>query len=130
MIPAVFINCKTEPFIDDIMCHLKEYETRTRDTLGRFLGDHVLLVETGHGCPTVKGSAVIDQVVSVSSREAWEEYLEQTWIPIGSKYDWQSDTKVKWLYHLSDVRSCDPFPLPSSCRRHGRVWAEYNGSII
>ena len=125
MTSVIFINCTIEPYIDDIMCHLKEYETRNRNTLGRFLGERVLLAETGHGAPLVRCSAVIDEIISVHTREAWEEYLGQTWVPIGSKHDWQPDTKVKWLYSLSDVQPVEPFRLPRSCRRHGRVWAEY-----
>ena len=124
MTPVIFINCTAEPYVDDIMSYLKQYETRTRNTLGRFLGERVLFAETGHGRPLVKCSAVIDQVVSVSTREQWEEYLELTWIPVGSVHDWQPDTKVKWLYHLTNVKPVVPFRLGPDCRRHGRVWAE------
>ena len=124
MTPVIFINCTVEPYVDDIMAYLKRYETRTRNTLGRFLGERVLLAETGHGSPLVKCSAVIDQVISVSTREQWEEYLEQTWIPVGSIHDWQPDTKVKWLYHLTDVKPVVQFRIGPDCRRHGRVWAE------
>jgi hypothetical protein len=125
MTPVIFINCTAEPFVDDIIGGLKQYETRTRNTLGRFLGKRVLFAETGHGSPLVKCSAVIDQVVSVHTREAWEEYLQFTWIPVGSSYDWKDDTTVKWLYRLTDVRPViAPFRLPSACIRHGRVWAE------
>ena len=124
MTPVIFINCTAQSFVDDIMGGLKQYETRTRNTLGRFIGERVLLAETGHGRPLVKCSAVIDQVISVHTREAWEEYLEASWIPVGSKYDWQPDTKVKWLYHLTNVKPVVPFRLGPDCRRHGRVWAE------
>lgn len=125
MTPVIFINCTVEPYVDDIMGKLKLYETRTRNTLGRFIGERILFAETGHGRPLVKCSAVIDQVISVTTREQWEEYLQYTWIPVGSGHDWQPDTKVKWLYHLTDVKPVVPFILPKSCRRHGRVWAEY-----
>lgn len=124
MTPVIFINCHAEPFVDDIMSYLKQYETRTRNTLGRFLGERVLLAETGHGRPLVKCSAVIDEVISVTTEEAWNKYLELTWIPVGSRYDWTPETKVKWLYHLSDVKPVVPFRLGSDCPRHGRVWAE------
>ena len=131
MTPVIFINCKAEPFVKDIMDYLKQYETRNRNTLGRFLGERVLLAETGHGRPLAKCSAVIDEVISVTSKEEWDKYLELTWIPVGSSYDWQPDTKVKWLYHLKDVRPVEePFRLPTSCRRHGRVWAEYEGGFV
>ena len=124
MTPVIFINCQVEPFVDDIMAYLKQYETRTRNTLGRFLGERVLLAETGHGRPLVKCSAVIDEVVSVTTKEQWDEYLEQTWIPVDSRYDWKPDTKVKWLYHLSDVKPVVQFRIGSDCKRHGRIWAE------
>lgn len=133
MTPVLFINCTTEPFVDDIMCRLKEYETRSRNSLKSLLswalGKRILIAETGYGAPLIKCSAVIDHYIAVHTREQWEEYLDLTWIPMGSKYDWQDNTKVKYLYHLSDVRPVKPFRLPFSCRRHGRVWAEYEGSV-
>lgn len=126
MLPVIFINCDSEPFVDDILCHLKEYETRSRNTLGRFLGELVLIAETRSGRPpVVRCSAVIDQIITVRSREEWEDYLSQTWVPVGSRYDWQPDTKVKWLYSLSNVTPCAPFVPPEDVR-HGRVWMEYN----
>lgn len=129
MTPVLFINCSGIPFVNWIMEGLKQYETRTRNTLKSLLtwalGERILIAETGHGNPVVRCSAVIDQVISVTTREQWEEYLQYTWIPVGSKYDWTPDTKVKWLYHLTDVKPVAPFLLPNSCRRHGRVWAEY-----
>ena len=128
MTPVIFINCKSEPFVDDIIALLKQYETRSRNTLGRFCGDRVLLAETGKGRPLVKCSAVIDHYVEVYSREKWEEFLERSWVPVGSKYDWKPDTKVKYLYHLSDVRPVTPFLAPEG-RRHGRVWMEYEGRV-
>lgn len=130
MTPVLFINCKHEPFVDEIMAHLKQYETRTKNMLKTFLetylNERILIAETGHENPLVRCSAVIDHVVAVYTREKWEEYLEATWVPCGSEYDWKPDTKVKYLYHLKDVRPVgEPFRLPKSCRRHGRVWAEY-----
>ena len=126
LLPIIFINCAKEPFVDDIISRLKQYETRTRNTLGRFLGEPILIAETGKGRPVVKCYAVIDEIVEVRDRETWEEYLWATWVPCGSSYDWQPDTKVKWLYHLKDVIPCEPF-VPPEGRRHGRVWMEYCG---
>lgn len=136
MIPVLFINCLHERFVDWIIGGLKEYETRTRNTLKSFLdtylGQRILIAETGRGRPLVRCSAVIDQVVAVYDRATWEDYLEQTWIPVGSKYDWKPSTKVKYLYHLKDVHPiAEPFRLPQGSRRHGRVWAEYEwGSAL
>ena len=125
MTPVIFINCDEQPFVKDIMGGLKQYETRNKNTLGQFLGQRVLLAETRHGkLPVVKCSAVIAEVVSVHSKEEWDEYLEVSWIPVGSKYDWRPDTKVKWLYLLKDIKAVPQFLLGKECRRHGRVWAE------
>lgn len=124
MLPIIFINCRHEPFVDDIIGGLKQYETRTRNTLGRFLGEPVLIAETGKGGPVVKCYAVIDEIVPVRDKGTWDEYLEMTWVPRGSRYDWKPETKVKWLYHLSCVIPCEPFTPPEG-RRHGRVWMEF-----
>lgn len=130
MTPVLFINCKHDRFVDWIIGGLKHYETRTRNTLKKlldsFLGERILIAETGRGDPLVRCSAVIDEIVAVYDRSAWEDYLEQTCVPVNSDYDWKETTKVKYLYHLKDVRQLAvPFRLPKSCRRHGRVWAEY-----
>lgn len=136
MTPVLFINCSRDPFVEWIMNHLKQYETRTKNTLKAFLetylNERILIAETGHGRPLVRCSAVIDQVIAVHSQEEWNDYLECTWVPVGSEYDWKPDTKVKYLYHLKDVRPvAEPFRLPQSCVRHGRVWAEYEwGSAL
>ena len=128
MASIVFINCKKFPFVTEIMDYLKQYETRTRNTLGRFLGKRILIAETGKGRPLVRCSAVIDEIIAVYTREEWERYLELTWVPVGSSYDWQPDTKVKWLYHMTDIHPVEPF-VPAKGRRHGRVWMEYNEEV-
>ena len=130
MIPVLFINCVRERFVDWIIGGLKQYETRTKNMLKSFLetyiGKRILIAEAGRGDPLVRCSAVIDQVIAVYDQATWDDYLEQTWIPVGSKYDWKPSTKVKYLYHLKDVHPvAKPFRLPRSCRRHGYVWAEY-----
>lgn len=122
--PVVFINCKEQPFLDRIMNGTKVYETRTRNTLGNLLGERVLLAETGHGKPTVRCSARIECIISVHVPEYWERYRKYLGIDSGSRYDWHPDTRIKWLYRLTDVRQVEPF-TPDLGRRHGRVWAEY-----
>lgn len=130
MIPAIFINCRRYPFIRKIMGFDKLYETRTRNSMKKLmeshLGERFLLVETGNGDPVVRCSAVIDHVIAVYTEEEWKKYSEHT-MTAGTDYDWKPDTKVKWLYHLKDVQPVNPFTLPRSCRRHGRIWAEYDG---
>ena len=128
MTPVVFINCKDEPFVNDILGGLKQYETRNRNTLKRFLGERILLAETGKGSPLVKGYATVSEIVEVYTQEAWEKYLQYTLVPVGSKYDWKPDTKKKVLYRMTDVRPVKPFRVSSGIR-HGRVWMEYEGSV-
>lgn len=132
MIPAIFINCSRHPFIRQIMDFDKLYETRTKNTMKKlmesYLGERILLVETGNGDPIVRCSAVIDHIIAVYTQSEWEKYLPYT-MTAGTDYDWKPNTKVKWLYHLSDVQPVTPFILPKSCRRHGIVWAEYEGGI-
>ena len=133
MIPVIFINCSGFPFIDHIMTGTKKYETRTKNTMKKlldsFLGKRILLAQTGNGDPLVRCSAVIDKVIEVYTEDAWIPYIMDADISNGSQYDWQYDTKKKVLYHLTDIKPVNSFRLPKSCKRHGRVWAEFNGSI-
>lgn len=128
MTPVIFINCQDSPFVDDIIAGRKTYETRTRNTLKSLLnwalGERVLIAETGHGDPVVRCSAIIDHFGAVYTEDRWNDLRKVHRVPVGSEYDWNPDTNVKWLYHLSDVKTLAPFALPRSCHRHGRVWAE------
>jgi len=131
MTPVIFINCKDHPYVDEIIAGAKTYETRTRNTLRSLLtwslGERVLIAETGHGSPVVRCSAVIDHFGAVYTEDRWNDLRKVHCVPGGSKYDWTQDTKVKWLYHLSDVQPVAPF-VPEG-RRHGRVWMEYDDRI-
>lgn len=129
MIPIVFINCRRYPFVYWIIRSEKVFETRTRNTLGKLIGERVLIAETGNGESIVRCSAVIDEIISVHTQEEWEKLRSQTRIEIGSAYDWKPETKVKWLYRLSDVKPVKPFH-PQEGIRHGRVWMEYEGKDV
>lgn len=132
MTPVIFINCRQHPFIEGIMTGSKQYETRTRNTMRKLmeshLGERFLLAETGNGDPVVRCSAIIDHIVAVYTRSEWEKYLPYT-MTAGTDYDWTPETAVKWLYRLVNVEAVNPFTLPRSCRRHGRIWAEYERSV-
>ena len=127
MTPIIFINCSAAPFIDDIISGKKKYETRTRDMLRRFVGQRVLLAETGSGRPVVRCSARIRYHSVITDRNYWTYFLRKdACIPAGSRYDWQPDTRKKHIYCLEDVQPVSaPFPAPEGVR-HGRVWMEYN----
>lgn len=126
MIPVVFINCDTIPFLDLIMNLDKLIETRTRNTLRALVGQRVYLAETHHGKrPVIRCMCVIGDAAVARSREAWETCRPSACIPAGSKYDWQENTRAKWVYWLENVRPVIPFTPPEG-RRHGRVWMEYD----
>ena len=72
-------------------------------------------------------SAVIRSARCVRSREQWDALRSLHRVPVGNPYDWQDDTRVKWLYELTDLRRLRPFKVPESVR-HGRVWMEYNNN--
>ena len=120
----LFINSSDQPFVDRIMILSKLYETRTRNTLKRLINETVYIAETGKGRPVVKCSLTIGKPIKVTSLKEWNQYRDYLGIPVGSKYDWTDSTKVKYLYPLSNVRTCDPF-VPVDGIRHGRVWMEF-----
>lgn len=125
MIPVVFINCRRFPFVRQIMSFDKPIETRTRNMLRAVVGRPVLVAETGNGRPVVQCMAVFGQPLAVRSREEWERYRALACIPSGSAYDWQPDTKVKYLYPVTYVRQVTSFTPPEGIR-HGRVWMEFD----
>lgn len=125
MIPVVFINCSRFPFLAWILSGRKQFETRTRNTLGSLVGQRVLLAETGKGRPLVRCSAVIRSVIVVRSRSEFRRFRSRCCIARGSAFDWQPWTKAKYLYLLEGVQPVDPFCPPEDVR-HGRVWMEYH----
>ena len=129
MIPIIFINSKSVPFVELIMEKTKIFETRSRNVL-QFLfntGSRFLIAETGNGKPVVKCSAEIRSVTTVYTKEAWQKYRLFHCVPYGSDFDWKPDTKKKVMYELCNVRPV-PVPfVPESGKRHGRVWMEYYG---
>lgn len=127
MTPAIFINCKEVPFIEKIFSRDKLFETRTKNVLRKFTGMRVLLVETGNGVPMVRGSVICGHPSAITDARAWDTARSTTQVPVGSRYDWTKDTRIKWLTPMFSPLMCEPFPLPADAVRHGRTWAEYRG---
>ena len=125
MIPIVFINCSSAPFIDKIMNRSKVYETRSRNTLRNLVGKRVLLAETGKGKPLVRCSVVIRCGFPVESFHEWDMFRDYTQVSPSSPFEWSETTKRKWLYELTDIRPVSPF-VPADGIRHGRTWMEYH----
>lgn len=127
MIPVLFINCKSAPFIDDIIKGNKIFETRSINSLRSLVGKRVLICQTGKGKSLVRCSARIVNAFPVSSFHEWDMFREYTRVRSDSPYEWKPDTKKKWLYELSSV-IIESVPFhPAEGVRHGRVWMEYNG---
>ena len=127
MIPVVFINCSSAPFVDDIINLSKVFETRSANTLRSLVGKRVLICQTGKGKSLVRCSARIVNSFPVHSFHEWDMFRDYTRVPLYSKYDWSAGTKIKWLYELSDILiESVPFH-PAEGPRHGRVWMEYAG---
>lgn len=127
MIPVIFINCKSAPFIDDIINGRKVFETRSVNSLRSLVGKRVLICQTGKGKSMVRCSARIVNAFPVSSFHEWDMFRYYTRVPVNSPFDWKPNTKTKWLYELSNViTEAVPFH-PAAGVRHGRTWMEYNG---
>ena len=127
MIPVVFVNCSSAPFVDDIINLSKIYETRSCNSLRSLVGKRVMICETGKGKSMVRCSARIVNAFPVRSFYEWDMFRDYHCVPVGSKYDWKDDTKVKWMYELADIYiESVPFH-PAEGPRHGRVWMEYAG---
>ena len=125
MIPVLFINCDLLPFLDQILNLDKILETRSRNMLRALIGQRVFLAETHRGKrPIIRGSAIIGHPIVTRSRDDWEQFRSMACIPSCCPYDWQPDTKAKYLYPLIGVEPVTPFSPPEGVR-HGRVWMEY-----
>ena len=120
---GIYINCKTEPFIRDILSRRKPEETRPYDTLHAVTGKRVAIIETGtsrtgiiRGYATITGSRVVSYD-DVSARKSACIY--------GTPYDiMPGETKV--FYKLSSVMACKPYPLPENHINHGRSFTEFS----
>ena len=124
MTPIVFINCKSVPFVDQIISGEKIWETRNRNTLGRLVGKRVFLAETGNGKPVVRCVAEFCKPIVIDNPGVWDGIRETTCVPVGSRYDWQPDTKAKMIYFVQKVQKVRRF-IPPEGKRHGRIWMEY-----
>lgn len=99
------------PYAEAIALGLKPIETRTRDTLRRFVGQRVLIARTMSGRPTeIIGSVVIESGTYYSASEL-DSMRDQTLIPPGSKFDCHG--RGKWGYTLTHAVTMDPVPLSS-----------------
>lgn len=88
------------PYADAIVGGYKKIETRTKNTLGRFVGQRVFIVRTMDGRkPVVVGSV---RIASACYRTPdWlEEHRNETCVPPGSRFDHHG--RGKWIYRLDE----------------------------
>lgn len=122
--PAIYVHeTRATPYATAIASALKPIETRTRDVLGRFVGQKVLIIRTRDGHPAdVVGSAVIASKRFYIAQEL-DAMRDLTLIPPGSKYDCHG--RGKWGYTMTDaVLFSSPIPLSAyNVDRKTRSWA-------
>lgn len=123
---VVYINCSSAPYIDDMLHRRKLYETRTRRTLDAVVSRPVFLCESGRKGPSVvRCSARFGDPLEIRFRELWEALRPVHRVPVGSRYDWNDKTRVKWLYPVYDVIPVPAPFIPPEGVRHGLTWMEY-----
>ena len=110
MLTGIYIHqTKAVPYADDIIRGRKTLETRTRNTLGRFVGQRVFIIRTRSGHePDVIGTVFIAGC-AYRSAEWLDGMRNRTLIPPGSKFDCHG--KGKWCYTLTCPVGFDPIPL-------------------
>ena len=108
---GIFVNqTRHIPYAEAIVRGYKTIETRTRDMLGRFVGERVLIIATRKGMkPAIVGSVTIRGKRFYSQAEL-EELRNVTLIPPGSRFDCKG--KGKWGYVLDEPEVLQrPIPL-------------------
>jgi hypothetical protein len=110
-IPAIYVHdTKETPYALWIVKGEKPLETRSRNVLGKFVGERILVIRTRSGHP----AEVIGEASMINSRFYTNTELDAmrnlTLIPKGSKYDCTG--KGKWCYWLANVTEYEkPVPL-------------------
>lgn len=110
IVPAIYVrNTKEAKYADYIVGKLKPVETRTRDVLGHFVGQRVLVIRTEAGKkPMIIGSAFVKEK-AFRTAEQLDYIRDLTMIPKGSEFD--ASQGGKWCYYLNDAVEYEPFPL-------------------
>ena len=129
---GIFINEDDIPFALLIGQGKKTIETRTKDMLGKLVGERVALISTSKKrMPLIVGYATITakQFVPECMLDSTEART-LTHIPKGSKYDKYVYNKNaycygKWCYVMRWPEVCQPSPLPLEAVRHGRSYCEF-----
>ena len=110
MTPAIYVHqTQGVRYADAIVLGFKRIETRTRNVLGKFVGQRVLIVRTQAGRPAeVIGHATISEA-KYCTRKELDAMRSETLIPPGSKYDCTGDGK--WCYTMTNPVPVHPVRL-------------------
>ena len=103
---AIYVrDTRAVKYAEAIAGAYKPLETRTRDMLGKLVGERVAIIRTGLGKqPVVVGFATIASKQWVEARKEWEDLQPLHLIPPGSKYDCHGSGK--WCYLMTGAETC------------------------
>lgn len=122
---AMFVNEDEWIYAKAIVYGYKTIETRSRDMLGKLVGERVAVIRTRHGKkPMVIGYVTIGYRYYEDNLDDLDRLRIDTLIQPGGKYD----GKPRWLYSLYKAEALprnEWYPLPENAVRHGRSWAEW-----
>lgn len=123
---GIFVHeTKAIPYATAIVEGYKTIETRTRNMLGKFVGQLVFVIKTSDNKPSEIVGWVRIKDAKYHTAEELDKMRDQTLIPPGSKFD--CNGKGKWCYELSDPHKCDePIPLSTlPCVRKTRSYVVF-----
>lgn len=109
-IPAIYIHSTAcVPYAEAIAEGYKTIETRNRDTLGRFVGQRVLVIRTRNHKPAEIIGSVSITGKSFCRKEDFQDLFDQHLVQPGSRYD--AAKRGKWCYSLADAHKQEPVRL-------------------
>lgn len=120
-----FINDTKVPFTSLILSLGKPYETRNVRSLHRVMNERIAIIRTRKGyAPIVVGYVTISNCIECHDENEFRKYSAKCFVD-GTEFDWNKNTKHKYLYEMSNPVRCDPYRVPENAVRHGRVWCEW-----
>lgn len=116
---GIFVNDRTQMFSIYLANGMKPFETRTKRTLDRYVGQTVAIVRTGKSKPVVVGYMRLGDPF-LSDHEFDRRKAMIYGVP---EYDCKPGQK-KWFYPVISCQTCVPYSVPDDAVRHGRISVE------
>lgn len=99
-VPAIYVHSTAcVPYAEAIVEGRKTIETRNRDTLGRFVGQRVLVVRTSNHKPAEVIGSVFIRGKHFCKKDDFQALFDRHLVQPGSKYD--ATARGKWCYDLA-----------------------------